>query len=47
MIGLTKYKTKKDSPSVSSTLLPDTIIINLVLIGLLVEELMVVGSRSD
>ena len=35
--------------SVNSTLLPNTIIISLVLIGLLIiiEELMVVGRRSD
>ena len=46
MIGLAQYKTEKDSLSVSSTLLPNTIII-LVLIELLVEELMVVGSKSD
>jgi hypothetical protein len=42
-------KIEKGNPSVNSILLPNTIIISLVLIGLLVivEELMVVGRRSD
>ena len=42
-------KIEKDNLSVNSTLLPNTIIISLVLIGLLIiiEELMVVGSKSD
>jgi len=42
-------KIEKDNLSVNSTLLSNTIIISLVLIGLLViiEELMVVGRRSD
>jgi hypothetical protein len=40
---------EKGNLSVNSTLLPNTIIISLVLIGLLIliEELMVVGRRSD
>jgi hypothetical protein len=42
-------KIEKGNPSVNSILLPNTMIISLVLIGLLVivEELMVVGRRSD
>ena len=42
-------KIKKGNLSVNSILLPNTIIISLVLIGLLViiEELMVVGRRSN
>jgi hypothetical protein len=42
-------KIEKGNLSVNSTLLPNTIIISLVLIGLLViiEELMVVGRRSN
>jgi hypothetical protein len=42
-------KIEKGNPSVNSTLLPNTMIISLVLIGLLViiEELMVVGRRSN
>ena len=42
-------KTEKGNLSVNSTLLPNTIIISLVLIGLLIiiEELMVVGRRSE
>jgi hypothetical protein len=42
-------KIQKGNLSVNSTLLPNTIIISLVLIGLLIiiEELMVVGRRSD
>jgi hypothetical protein len=41
--------TEKGNPSVNSTLLSNTMIISLVLIGLLViiEELMVVGRRSN
>jgi hypothetical protein len=40
---------EKGNLSVNSTLLPNTIVISLVLIGLLIiiEELMVVGRRSD
>jgi hypothetical protein len=43
-------KIEKGNLSVNSTLLPNTIIISLVLIGLLIiilEELMVVGRKSD
>jgi hypothetical protein len=42
-------KIEKGGLSVNSTLLPNTIIISLVLIGLLIiiEELVVVGSKSD
>jgi hypothetical protein len=43
-------KIEKGNLSVNSALLPNTIIISLVLIGLLViiiEELMVVGRRSN
>ena len=41
--------TEKGNLSVNSTLLPNTMIISLVLIGLLIiiEELMVVGRRSN
>ena len=47
--GMIVPKIEKGNPSVNSTLLPNTMIISLVLIGLLViiEELMVVGRRSD
>jgi hypothetical protein len=42
-------KIEKGNLSMNSTLLPNTMIISLVLIGLLViiEELMVVGRRSN
>jgi hypothetical protein len=47
--GMIIPKIEKGNPSVNSTLLPNTIIISLVLVGLLIiiEELMVVGRRSD
>jgi hypothetical protein len=47
--GMLICNIEKGNPSVNSTLLPNTIIISLVLVGLLIiiEELMVVGRRSD
>lgn len=46
--GMIIPKIKKGNLAVNSTLLPNTIIISLVLIELLiVKELMVVGSKSD